>query len=52
MDVVLVEDLILSEIALKIRVKLMKTTPSNGCWTCGGPHYERDCPENKTEAQS
>ena len=30
----------------------MKNSPINGCWTCGGPHYERDFPKNKTEAQS
>lgn len=30
----------------------MKTIPTNGCWTCGGPHYERDFPEKKTKAQS
>lgn len=24
------------------KVKLMKLYPTNGCWTCGGPHYERD----------
>lgn len=34
------------------RVKFMKTAPTNGCWTRGGPHYERDCPERKIEAQS
>lgn len=30
----------------------MKSAPTNGCWTCGGPHYEQDFPEKKTEAQS
>jgi len=30
----------------------MKTSPSNGFWTCGGPHYEQYFPKNKTKAQS
>jgi hypothetical protein len=24
--------------------------PKKGCWTCGEPHYQRDCPEERTRA--
>jgi hypothetical protein len=26
------------------------TDPKNGCWTCGEPHYQRDCPIEKVRA--
>jgi hypothetical protein len=24
------------------------TRPKKGCWTCGEPHYQRDCPVERT----
>jgi hypothetical protein len=26
------------------------TGPKKGCWTCGEPHYQRDCPVERTRA--
>jgi hypothetical protein len=33
------------------REKMMRFAPSNGCWNCGGPHYQQDCLEKKNEEQ-